>query len=172
MTDRLTRRVLPRLVVALSQITWPAKLAARARRARGGRGRVELYVALDDPWSAVALLDLAGRLAGRPVDLDVRPVGERGIPGDPAVDAKRRYAAQDARRLARRHGWELEDVVRAFGERVPDPGPGALARNAKAMRRRGAYDTPAAVVGGRWYFAQDRPAQIVAWVDELGWRAA
>ena len=158
----IRRRWLPRLVVARSTITWPAKLRARLRR----RGRVELYVALDDPCSAVALRDLTERLHGKPVDLDVRPVARRGIPGDPAVEDKRRYALVDARRLAARHGWALEDCVAAL---PPQPGEETLRRNERRMRRRGPYDTPAAVVGGRWYFAHDRPAQIVDWVEELGW---
>jgi hypothetical protein len=40
----------------------------------------------------------------------------------------------------------------------------------RRMRRRGPYDTPAAVIGRRWDFAHDRPAQIAAHLDELGWR--
>jgi 2-hydroxychromene-2-carboxylate isomerase len=200
--------VLPRLVVALSQVTGPARAGAAVRRALGGRGRVELYVALDDPCSAVALEDLAARLAGRPADLVVLPVVARGIDGDPAVQDKRRYALADARRLAARRGLALsrdhpldatatgEEAARVAGiaddrerlaacravsaalwlggDRPPpagSPDAGALRRNERRMRRRGPYDTPAAVVGGRWFFAHDRPAQIVDWLDELGWRA-
>ncbi len=37
----------------------------------------------------------------------LRPVVRRGIPGDPAVEQKRRYAIDDARRLARRLGLGL-----------------------------------------------------------------
>ncbi|HEX6389035.1 MAG TPA: hypothetical protein VFZ89_06310, partial [Solirubrobacteraceae bacterium] len=96
--ERLRRRVIPRLVVWLSTIRRP--VLAR-------RGRVTLFVAFDDPQSAVALLGLEQRLAGRPVALEVLPVVQRGIPGDPAVDAKRRYAVLDARRLARRDGLML-----------------------------------------------------------------
>ena len=40
------------------------------------------------------------------------------------------------------------------------------------MRRRRLYDTPAAVVGGQWFFAHERLAQIGHRLDELGWRAA
>lgn len=105
--DRVARRVLPRTIVALSQVRWPSSTGAAARRALGRRGRVELYFAFDDPCSAVAVIDLAGRLAGRRITLDLRPVVERGIPGDPAVDAKRRFAVADARRLGRRSGLEL-----------------------------------------------------------------
>jgi 2-hydroxychromene-2-carboxylate isomerase len=37
------------------------------------------------------------------------------------------------------------------------------------MSRRGMYETPAAWVSGRWYFAHDRPQQICEWLDQLGW---
>ncbi len=94
MRDRLQRRLIPRLVVWLSTLRRPA-----LRR----RGRVQLFVAFDDPQSAFALVALAAR--GAP--LVVLPVVERGIPGDPAVEAKRRYALLDARRLAQRDGLAL-----------------------------------------------------------------
>jgi 2-hydroxychromene-2-carboxylate isomerase len=105
--DRLRRRVVPRVVVALSTVRWPGRVAAAVRRALGGSGRVRLYVAFDDPYSAVAVLGVADRVVGRRVRLVIEPVVERGIPGDPAVDDKRRYAVVDARRLARRAGLEL-----------------------------------------------------------------
>ncbi len=105
--ERLERRVGPRLVVAVSRITLPARTAAALRRRRGLPGEVELFFAFDDPCSAVALIELSERLTGRSVELRLRPVLRRGIPGDPAVEDKRRYAIEDARRLARRSGLEL-----------------------------------------------------------------
>jgi 2-hydroxychromene-2-carboxylate isomerase len=105
--DRLKRRVFPRAVVALSTVDAPRRGAAVARRALGGAGTVRLFVAFDDPYSAVALIGLSDRLAGRRAQLIVEPVVKRGIPGDPAVEDKRRYALVDARRLARRDGLEL-----------------------------------------------------------------
>src|SRR6476661_8459451 len=107
MRETLTRRVIPRLVVALSQITWPARLGAALRRLVGGHGRVELFFAFDDPCSAVAVIELAARVAGRDVELVLKPVVARGIDGDPAVDQKRRYAIVDAGRLARRSDMVL-----------------------------------------------------------------
>jgi 2-hydroxychromene-2-carboxylate isomerase len=53
------------------------------------------------------VLDLADRLADRDVALVLQPVVARGIPDDPAVGQKRRYAITDARRLARRSGRQL-----------------------------------------------------------------
>jgi 2-hydroxychromene-2-carboxylate isomerase len=97
----------PSTIIRLSAIDRPARVAAALRRATGGRARVELYIAFDDPCSAVALVDLAQRLAGRPADLVPLPVVARGIPDDPAVQAKREYAIVDARRLARRSGRVL-----------------------------------------------------------------
>lgn len=100
--DALQRRVLPRAIVGLSTVRAPGRAAAAVRRARGGHGTVRLFFAFDDPYSAVALLGLADRLAGRRAQLRVEAAVERGIPGDPAVEAKRRHAVLDARRLARR----------------------------------------------------------------------
>jgi 2-hydroxychromene-2-carboxylate isomerase len=107
MSEALTRRVLPRTVVALSQVDWPARLGAAVRRRLGRRGRVELFFAFDDPCSAVAVIDLAARVAARDVQLVLKPVVARGIDGDPAVHEKRSYALVDARRLARRAGLVL-----------------------------------------------------------------
>jgi 2-hydroxychromene-2-carboxylate isomerase len=45
----------------------------------------------------------------------------------------------------------------------------AVQRNEQRMRRRGPYDTPAAVVAGQWFFAHDRVAQILHRLDVLGW---
>jgi 2-hydroxychromene-2-carboxylate isomerase len=42
----------------------------------------------------------------------------------------------------------------------------------RRMRRRRLYDTPVAVVGGRWFFAHERLDQIEARLDGLGWRRA
>jgi 2-hydroxychromene-2-carboxylate isomerase len=53
---------------------------------------------------------------------------------------------------------------------APDPNPeGVRAAEVRMRRRNGPYDTPAAVIGRRWWFAQDRPQQIVDRLDELGW---
>jgi 2-hydroxychromene-2-carboxylate isomerase len=109
--DRLTRRVVPRVIVTLSDVRLPGRFLARGRRLLGGRGRVELYVAYDDPCSAVAVVGLRERLAGRRAILAVTPVVQRGIPGDPAVERKRAYAVQDAGRIARRSGlWLSRDM--------------------------------------------------------------
>jgi 2-hydroxychromene-2-carboxylate isomerase len=105
--DLLERRVLPGLVVSLSRITLPARVGAATRRRLGRRGRLELFFAFDDPCSALALIDLAERVADRDVLLLLRPVIKRGIPGDPAVEQKRSYAITDARRLARGRGLTL-----------------------------------------------------------------
>ncbi len=105
--DRIERRIAPTLVVRASRITWPARRAAARRRSRGLQGRVELFFAFDDPCSAIALIDLHERLAGRAVELVLLPVVARGIPGDPAAARKRLFAVADARRLARRQGLVL-----------------------------------------------------------------
>lgn len=103
----LKRRLLPGLVIALSRVTWPARLGAAVRRRTGRRGAVELFFAFDDAASAIAVIELTRRLAGRDVDLLMKPVVQRGIPGDPAVELKRRYAIADAERLGLRSGLVL-----------------------------------------------------------------
>ncbi|WP_354701763.1 hypothetical protein [Paraconexibacter sp. AEG42_29] len=100
--DTIQRRVMPRTIVGLSTVRAPGRVAASVRRARGGRATVRLFVAFDDPYSAVALLGLRERLARRPADLVVEAVVKRGIKDDPAVAAKRAHAVTDARRLALR----------------------------------------------------------------------
>src|SRR3954454_18158070 len=107
MRDALARRLLPRAVVWLSQVSWPARLGASVRRLAGRRGRVELFFAFDDPCSAVAVIDLAERVAPRDVRLLLKPVVRRGIEGDPSIKEKARYAIVDARRRARRLDLEL-----------------------------------------------------------------
>jgi 2-hydroxychromene-2-carboxylate isomerase len=205
--DRLERRVLPRAVVTLSTVDAPRRWVAALRRATGRPGVVELYVALDDPYSAIAVLGVVARTAARRVDLRIHAVVERGIPGDPAAKQKRAYAVTDARRLApgalglelaradplrpeatafladwigqvkasertvgfcaaaMRRLWFEDDAdvsrepyVALWREHVGgDPPAGASTLGAeRRMRRRRLYDTPVAVVGGRWFFAHER----------------
>jgi len=211
----LARRVIPSAIISASRIDRPARARAALRRRLGRPGHVELYFAFDDPCSAVAVLDLVERLRGRDVTLELLPVVERGIPGDPAREQKREYALTDARRLAARSGLVLGRhaplqpeaatflAKRAAGAAEPErfclealrrvwfdgdaaldegrfadlaagqpaPDPAAVRRNERRMRRRGPYDTPAAWLHGRWYFAHDRLVQIGERLDELGWSA-
>ena len=202
-----------------------AQTGSALRRALGRRGRVELYFAFDDPNSAVAVIDLAERLAEYDAILDLSPVVDRGIPDDPAVENKRRYAITDARRLFKRAGltirrtepvapdrtaflakwaatvlpgpaltkfcvaamrelWltegdEIDPAAyerlwrEAFGVAPPanqKAGAVAVRWNERKMSRRGPYDTPAAWVHGRWWFAHDRLPNIAERLDQLGWR--
>lgn len=112
--DRISRNVVPGLVLGLSRIRRPARLAAAARRISGRRGVIELFVAFDDPNSAIALFELARRASPRKVDLVVRPVVDRDLEGDPAIESKRRYAVRDAGRIANRFG-----LVLSRGEPIP-----------------------------------------------------
>ena len=221
MREKIEREVAPRLIVAASTVTLPARIAAAARRASGRSGRLELYFGFDDPASAFAVIDLARRLEGRKLIFDLKPVVERGIEGDPALERKRAYAIVDGRRLGRRIGltlsrsepiapsqaaflaawvaaaprgaalthfcdaacrmiwFERDGALEAapyealwhqcFGS-APTGDEAAVRANEKQMTRRGPYETPAAWVAGRWFFAQDRSAQIADWLDELGWR--
>ncbi len=218
--DRAEREIGPRVIVAASTVTAPARAAAAARRAAGRSGRLELYFGFDDPASAFAVIDLARRLEGRKVIFDLFPVVVRGIKDDPALERKRIYGVTDGRRLARRIGLTLsrsepiepqqtaflagwvagaprgaaltrfcvaacsrlwfesdgpidegryEELWRECFGSAPVADEAAVRANEKQMTRRGPYETPAASIGGRWFFAQDRSAQIADWLDELGW---
>jgi 2-hydroxychromene-2-carboxylate isomerase len=165
--DRLERRILPRLVIEVSRVSWPARQAARRRRRHGLGGQLELFFAFDNPCSAIALIDLHGRLAGRDVEILLRPVVDRGIPDDPAVEQKRRYALVDARRLARRSGLGLARTeplaardTRFLAEWVSATPPGAAReRFAVAAIRRLWLETSGPVVG--------EPYEAL-WRQELG----
>ncbi|MEI7624522.1 MAG: hypothetical protein WCK06_00085 [Actinomycetota bacterium] len=221
MRDWLERELGPRLIVAASTVTLPALAMARARQILGRSGRLEMYFGFDDPASAYAVIDLGRRLVGRNVIFDLRPVVQRGIKNDPALEPKRAYAITDGRRLGRRIGLTLsrseaiapqktaflaawaaaappgapltrfcteacrriwfesdgeieaaqyETLWRECFGASPIPDPEAVRLNEKKMSSRGPYETPAAWVGGRWFFAQDRSAQVADWLDELGWK--
>lgn len=47
-----------------------------------------------------------------------------------------------------------------------------MARSERSFRLRRLYDTPVAVVHGRWYFAHERLEQIAQRLDDLGWTDA
>ena len=112
--EKFKKSTAPGLILALSKVRAPAKAAAALRRLTGRRGLVEVFVAFDDPSSALALVELDRRLARRKVDIVVRPVLNRDLAGDPAIEAKRAYAVADTRRLARRY-----DLVLARSEPLP-----------------------------------------------------
>jgi 2-hydroxychromene-2-carboxylate isomerase len=97
--DRIRRRWLPRLVVAL----------ARRQRARAlpHDTAIELYLAFDDPHAAIALPGLLALSTERGVPLRLYPLLERGIADDPAAEARAIHAVRDADRLARRQGRQL-----------------------------------------------------------------
>lgn len=144
LTDRLTRRLLPRAVVTLSQVTWPARAAASLRRRLGRRGCVEVFFAFDDPSSAVAVAELSAATAGREVRLALRPVVRRGIDGDPALDDKRGYAIDDARRRGARAGVTVaraepvpagETAFLAAGVASGPPGPALERFTVEALRQ-------------------------------------
>jgi hypothetical protein len=138
--DRLTRRTLPSAVIALSQLDGAAQLGAKARRRTGRSGQVELYFAFDDAASAVAVIGVAERVAGRDVHLLLRPVVDRGIPDDPAADQKRAYAIADARRRADARilrGEPLDPQTTAFlagWAALPPAGPALTGFCVDAMR--------------------------------------
>ena len=165
--DRIARRAVPRLLIALSTVRLPGRMAATVRRALGGRARVRLYLAFDDAYSAIALLGLAERLAQRPARLVIEPVVGRGIRNDPAAEAKRRYGLVDARRLARRGGQELSRT-----EPLPAAATAFLARwAAAAPQGPGRTDFCVAAMRRLW-FETDGPVEeapyAALWHEHFG----
>jgi 2-hydroxychromene-2-carboxylate isomerase len=163
----MSRRVLPRAVVAESRVDGLARLAAASRRRLGRHGRVELFFAFDDPSSAVAVLDLTERLRHYDAQVVLLPVVDRGIPEDPAVDLKRRYALTDARRLA-----ERLDLTLARAEPWDPVVPGVLAEWVAAAPQGPALTSFCVQAMRRLWFdveGRGRPTDLGAlWRKELG----
>jgi 2-hydroxychromene-2-carboxylate isomerase len=106
--EYLRRALAPRLVVASGRVTSLTKLRAACRRAIGLRPRIELFFAFDDPYAALAMPGLIRIAQQRRAELAIYPLVERGIAGDPALNARRRHAVQDSLRLAQRSGLVLQ----------------------------------------------------------------
>jgi 2-hydroxychromene-2-carboxylate isomerase len=160
----ITRRLLPRAVVAESKVDVVSRMGAATRRRMGRQGTVELYISFDDPWSAVALLDLADRVPRHGARLVVRPVIDRGIPDDPAVELKRRYALTDAKRLAERLGMVLTR------SEPWDPIGANLLAEWVACAPRGATVTRFCVEATRrlWFSGEGGPDLGGLWREEMG----
>lgn len=107
----LKRSLVPSLVIAASRWRGPRLAAMRIAHRCGLPIRLELYFAFDDPYAAIALPALLDSLRRRPaknrISVQLYPLVQRGIPGDPAALARRRFALTDARRLALRAAWNL-----------------------------------------------------------------
>ena len=97
--DRIQRTLAPRAVVALSRLRLPRPWRRQAR--------VELYFAYDDPYAAVALPALLDLTRARGLPLNLYPLLQRGIPGDPAELQRQAYSIVDADRLLQRDGRSL-----------------------------------------------------------------
>src|SRR5258705_9866309 len=98
--DRLQRSFAPRAVVALSRLRVPRPWALTVR--------VELYFAFDDPYAVLGLPGLLELTRERGLELEMFPLVDRGIPGDPAADKRRAYSIVHAHRLVAREGCRLE----------------------------------------------------------------
>ncbi|MDP3857254.1 MAG: hypothetical protein Q8Q73_05750 [Stagnimonas sp.] len=222
--QRFQKRGLPSLLLWLDRQAMPSKVSALLRRLAGGRARIDLYFAFDDPYAAVALPGLIEMIRDRPVRLNLYPLARRGLAMDPAAAQRRVHAVRDSAALLRRQGqslrrvsplaaaevcylaeWTLyaqlqgQDPV-AFADRAlrrlwrdaADPAdhvafrrlyaecyPGLplpdhclrdrLDAHHRALQQRGHWDSPAAWVEGRWYFAHERLPAITDWLRRLAW---
>lgn len=208
----------------LDRWSLPPKISAYLRRLFGGRARIDLYFAFDDPYAAVALPGLIEMVRDRPVRLALYPLARRGLAMDPAAALRRVHAVRDAAALLRRQGqslhrlspvaaeevgylaeWTLyaqlqgrDPVVfadralrRLWREAVDPADHGAYTRlylecypglplpdrglrdhldvHHRALQQRGHWDSPAAWVEGRWYFAHERLPAIADWLRRLAW---
>lgn len=161
--DALRRRILPRTVVGLSRLDVRGRVHRSLRRP----ARVELYFAFDDPCSAVAVIDLAERLADLDVTLALAPVVGRGIPEDPAVELKRTYAVEDAARLFLRSG-----LVLGRGSPVAPADVAFLASWAAAAEPSAALTAFCAAALRRLWLTDDGPVvaadYILLWREHCG----
>jgi 2-hydroxychromene-2-carboxylate isomerase len=106
--EHVSRCVVPRLALGIQeQIARAGEARARIAGLLGQPPSVELYIAFDDPYSALALVQLAPILRRRGIVLALYPLVERGISEDPDLSLRKTYAIQDSRRLARRAGLVL-----------------------------------------------------------------
>lgn len=184
---------------AYDEPTSAYALLELARTVRGRRVRIELVPVVHrgiegdsalERKRAYAIVD--GRRLARRIGLEMgrgAPVEPQSVsflaawtalgPQGPALEG---FAEEAMRRI-----WfggdepvDREQFASLWRERLGSEPPdessaeaaAALRANERRMSRSGPYETPAAKIGGRWDFAQDRPRQIGSWLDELGWRAS
>lgn len=229
---RLRNRVVPTAVVRAARLQRALAVGTLRAAARlGRRPQVELYLAFDDPYAAVALPGLVHVCALQRAQLRIYPVVDHGLAGDPDAPLRRAHALIDADRLLQRTGQRLarktalepeavrfaarwteaarlkqralpfasaaitwlwlelageddraprtsieaalsELYVRAVGEPAPAAEQAAaldarLAHNARQLRARGHWETPAARIAGQWFFAHERLSTIEALLAEV-----
>jgi hypothetical protein len=163
LSQRLGGREVDLVLTPVVQRGWPDDPAAEAKRAyalvdarRLARTRLDLELGREEPLAAEDVAFLAEWVADAATDprrFIVPALRRVWFTGDGPVD-------RDA----------LEVLWREAMGTAPDPNPvGVRAAEERMRRRNGPYDTPAAVIGRRWWFAHDRPQQIVDRVEELGW---
>jgi 2-hydroxychromene-2-carboxylate isomerase len=106
--EHISRSLVPRLAIGIQeQIRRAGEARARIERLFGRPPSIELYIAFDDPYSALAVVQLVPILHRRGIVLALYPLIEHGIAGDPDLALRKAYAITDSRRLARRAGLVL-----------------------------------------------------------------
>ena len=84
---RVTRNVVPRAAMATLDTRLPTRLREGARRVVGLRPTGELFVAFEDPCSALALRQIPDLLTEHECKIDLFPVVDHGIPNDPEAES-------------------------------------------------------------------------------------
>ncbi|MDB5977549.1 MAG: hypothetical protein JWR07_4309 [Nevskia sp.] len=150
--DRVQRSLAPRTVVALSRLHLPRWLRRPLR--------LELYFAYDDPYAAVALPGLLRLAQARGLPLDLYPLLERGIAGDPAAQQRQLYSIVDADRLLLRSGGRL-----SRRQPLASADCAFLAAWTEAARRKPAVGTFAAAAAEELWLHSRGPVQREAYAQ-------
>lgn len=106
--EYVSRSLLARGLLGLKRFRSRRKALPLIQRSLGTGGSLELYFAFDDPCSAIALPAISNMVVNRDLTLELYPVVERGIAGDPDLELRRAYYLKDAYRLGRRLGIDIK----------------------------------------------------------------
>lgn len=152
-TEYLRRAAAPRIVVATSRMRWSQRCGAALRRALKMQRSIDLFFAFDDPYAAIAFPGLINIAVSNKTALNLLPLIQRGIDGDPAAAQRSAHAITDSRRLAMRDGRTL---IRNAPLSAKDCAFLALWTSAAAQHPK-AQDFVAAALKQLWFANNDVP---------------
>lgn len=127
--------MLPSAAIWVLESKAQAAVRSSVGRIRRRAPRAELYVAFDDPYSALALETVRDLRSAPHVDFEIYPVVRRGVAGDSNSELRRAYSLRDAKRLATRRGRPIVRDELISPERVAE-----LAYWTEAAREQGRHE--------------------------------